>query len=361
MRIIIRVDASTDIGTGHVIRCLTLATSLKKNQHEVTFICRDLSGNLISHIEQDGFDVITLTQADDASDNNDYVSHAGWLKVGWQTDADESSRSLSNVGDIDWIIIDHYALDKRWESELRHHSRFMMAIDDLADREHDVDILLDQNLYPDMEKRYAHLVTEVCLMLIGPQYTLLREEFTSLLADIEPRTQLKNLLVFFGGVDAQNLTMKTIDAIQQLDKNLNVTVIIGNTNPHKQALFDRCSKSENIQCFHNVTNMAQLMLKADLAIGAGGTTTWERCYLGLPAIVVTLAHNQAAVNRAVAEQGACILAGDTTVTENEIKTQLSGIIDNPEFIHEISVSALAIMQNHLGVKSVTRTMESFDA
>ena len=105
--------------------------------------------------------------------------------------------------------------------------------------------------------------------------------------------------------------------------------------------------------------MAQLMLQADLAIGAGGTTTWERCYLGLPAIVITMAENQAAVNQAVTKHGACILAGDTSITVAEITARLKHIIDNPELISEISGSALSIMQNHLGADSVAQTLETY--
>ena len=92
MRIIIRVDASTDIGTGHVIRCLTLANALKKKSHDVTFICRNLKDHLITHIEQNGFDVIELTQSDNIINVDEDVPHASWLPVSWKNDADECSQ-----------------------------------------------------------------------------------------------------------------------------------------------------------------------------------------------------------------------------------------------------------------------------
>lgn len=361
MRVVIRVDASTDIGTGHVMRCLTLATALKNNQHDVTFICRELAGNLINHIKQCGFDVISLKKTENTSGSNNDASHANWLQVSWQDDANECNPSLSASDKIDWIIVDHYALDKKWESALKHHCSYMMAIDDLADREHVVEILLDQNLYSNMEQRYINLITEGCLSLTGPKYALLRKEFTTLLNRVKTRTQLNNILVFFGGVDAHNLTLKTITAIQQLKENININIIIGNTNPNKQTVLDACSRYENMQCHINVSCMAEFMLQADLAIGAGGTTTWERCYLGLPAIVFTIAQNQAAVNQAVAEQGACILAGDTNITEAGITAQLKYIIDSPKLLSEMSASALSIMQNHLGANSVAQTLETFRA
>ena len=359
MRIYIRVDASTDIGTGHVVRCLTLATALKNKQHDVTFICRDLIGNLISHIELTGFNVLTLRQTANDFENDDDNSHANWLPVGWQQDAVDCKQSLSNVDSIDWIIVDHYSLDKKWESELSHLCNYMMAIDDLADREHNIDLLLDQNLYPDMDQRYSRFIADTCTTLIGPKYTLLREEFTNVRDRIKIRTQLNNVLIFFGGVDSQNMTLTTISAIAQID--VKVDIIIGSTNPHQQSIVDACASFENMQCHVNVTRMAEFMLQADLAIGAGGTTTWERCYLGLPAVVLTLAQNQAAVNQAVANCGACIIAGDTTTTESEISTQINRIADKPHILTQMSESALSIMQDYQGTKSVVETLENIHA
>ena len=359
MRIYIRVDASTEIGTGHVVRCLTLATALKHKQHDVTFICRDLTGNLISHIELTGFNVLTLRQTAAYLEIDDTNSHASWLPVGWQQDADDCKQLLSNVNPIDWIIIDHYSLDKKWESELNHLCNHMMAIDDLADREHNIDLLLDQNLYSDMNQRYSSLVADDCTTLIGPKYTLLREEFTAVHDRVKARSQLKNILIFFGGVDNQNMTLTTISAISQID--VNVDIIIGSTNPHKQSIIDACASFENMQCHVNVTRMAEFMLQADLAIGAGGTTTWERCYLGLPAVVLTLAKNQAAVNQAVANCGACIIAGDTTTTESEITAQIKHIADKPHILTQMSESALSIMRNYQGTKSVVETLENIHA
>ena len=357
MHIVFRVDASTQIGTGHVMRCLTLAHALEQKQHSVSFICRELTGNLIDLIRQHAFDVIALPLETDAHPNSEN-QHAAWLQTSWQRDAGQCIEVLNTLPRTDCLVVDHYALDRSWEQAVSNDTDHIMVIDDLADRQHDAALLLDQNYYLNSAERYHDLLPEHTRQLLGPQYTLLRPEFTELSSSIKPRSgQIKTILIFFGGVDADNLTARTLDALQTLDSNIRTEVILGSTNPNKDEIINFCDSLDNVNCHTAVTNMAEFMSRADLAIGAGGTTTWERCYLGLPAIVFTLAQNQQAVNEDVEHAGAVLLAGNTTTPVDTIRTLLKEVLNEPDKVRSMSEAALALMRDHIGASGVVDIME----
>jgi UDP-2,4-diacetamido-2,4,6-trideoxy-beta-L-altropyranose hydrolase len=200
MRIAFRADASPQMGTGHVMRCLTLADALKGRGAQSTFICRPHAGHLLDLIKQRGHEAIVLSPADDAFTAPADPFHAKWLGTDWASDAAQTEQSLGNQV-VDWLVVDHYALDCRWEQEMRPHTRRIMAIDDLADRPHDSDLLLDQNLGRTAQD-YCGLLSSHTQTLIGPSYALLRPEFIqwreySLQRRAQP--QLKHLLITMGG------------------------------------------------------------------------------------------------------------------------------------------------------------------
>ncbi len=359
MQIAIRVDASHTIGTGHVMRCLTLAHALRQRQHDVCFICRQLPDDLTDTIQQQGFSVHILPTHDAASDTR--LPHADWLPVSQQTDARQTLTSLEEHDHIDWLIMDHYALDQEWQQIVKPAVNRLMVIDDLADRTHLADILLDQNYYPDMYNRYKALLPSHCTRLIGPQWALLRNEFIDLQNRVTPRTgNPGNVLVFFGGADNSKLAVSTLQAIEALDTPFTTRMIIANTHPDIHAITDICNNNDNIELLGRINNMAELMLQADLAIGAGGTTTWERCYLGLPAIVFTLAQNQTAVNLAVSTYGACLLAGDTHTPATEIASVIQKLVSDTDSLNAMSRAALALMKNHSGAEGIAEIMEQHD-
>ena len=218
MNFFIRVDASTLIGTGHVMRCLTLADGLKNAGHHVSFICRDYPGNLIHFIEQKGFDVKILTFGDQQAYAQQAYSddYSKWLWVSQHQDAIETISSIQDI-DIDFLIIDHYGLDITWEKTLRPYVQKIMIIDDLASRQHDCDILLDQNFYLDFEHRYDDLVPKKCKKLLGPQYTLIRPEFLEVREKRKAIGKfkahaIKNVLIYMGGSDPKNVTTQIIHA-----------------------------------------------------------------------------------------------------------------------------------------------------
>ena len=199
------------------------------------------------------------------------LAHAAWLGVPWQQDATETLAALGETQPA-WLIVDHYALDLRWESILRPRVGKIMVIDDLADRPHDCELLLDQNLYQDMETRYDPLVPATCAKLLGPKYALLRPEFAQARKNLRQRDgQVMRILVFFGGVDPTNETAKAIHALASIaDRQFAVDVVVGSGNPHKQQIENLCAEHEGFHYHCQVDNMAELMAAADLAIGAGG-------------------------------------------------------------------------------------------
>lgn len=300
MNVIIRADASTSIGSGHVMRCLTLAHRLKKEKNaKVVFVMRVLPGNLIGVVEKQGFEVLKLPPANQKYSLNGYGL---WLTVPMEVDAQQTIEILQHYLQehdcdvVNRLIVDSYALDEQWERMLRPYCREIMVIDDLANRRHDCDILLDQNFYLNKDARYAGLVPEHCKMLLGAEHALLREEFYEAKKHLRKRDgNIKNILVFYGGSDLTNETEKAIKALVQLhDEGYNFTadVITGVSNSRREKIEKICSKYRFLQYYCQVSNMAEFMNKADLMLGAGGSTTWERLYMELPALVTAVAENQ---------------------------------------------------------------------
>lgn len=300
MLAVIRADASTSIGSGHVMRCLTLAHRLQKEKNaKVVFVMRVLPGNLIGVVEKQGFEVLKLPPANQKYNLNGYGL---WLTVPMEVDAQQTIEVLQHYLQdhgcdvVDRLIVDSYALDEQWELMLRPYCREIMVIDDLADRRHDCDILLDQNFYLNKDARYAGLVPEHCKMLLGPEHALLREEFREAKKHLRKRDgNIKNILVFYGGSDLTNETEKAIKALVQLhDEGYRFTadVITGVSNSRREKIEKICSKYHFLHYYCQVSNMAEFMNKADLMLGAGGSTTWERLYMELPALVTAVAENQ---------------------------------------------------------------------
>ena len=322
MRVVVRADASLQIGTGHVMRCLTLATGLADRGAQVDFICRAHDGNLIALIEQRGFRVITLPCASGADKASlDQPAHAHWLGCDWQTDAQQSLDAI--FGMVDWIIVDHYALDHRWETAMRPKCARIMCIDDLADRSHDCDLLLDQSLGR-CSQDYAQLVPKPAKLLLGPKYALLRPEFAqwrdaSLARRETPK--LRHILVTMGGVDADNVTGRVLAALQReettsLDK---ITVVLGPHAPWREQVTKQAvDMPVPTQVLSGVDNMAELMTSCDLAFGAGGSTTWERCALGVPTITIVLADNQQEVALRMECLQASLVVESTESFENNL-------------------------------------------
>lgn len=342
MQVYIRTDASNQIGSGHVMRCLTLANQLKQKGVLIKFICRELEGNMIEYIRKQNFEVFTLAKITAAS-------HWDWTTEHWLDDSQETIDVLKNENkSINMLIVDHYSFDIKWEKKIRPLVEKIMVIDDLADRKHDCDLLLDQNYYVNMENRYNGLVSVNCLKFLGPNYALLRDEFLSIdPSTIERNGEIRNILIFFGGSDFTGETLKSLYAIEKLiHSGLKINVVIGASNPHKSKIKRFCDSHTSIQLHCQIDYMAKLMLEADIAIGAGGSASWERIYVKLPAVVEIVADNQRELTEALVTTCAVYSLGKyTDVKQSDIYQQLRLLIGNPSELKKMSDQCNYVMDS----------------
>lgn len=347
MKVAFRADASIDIGSGHVMRCLALADALRDRGDEILFLCREFPGHLCEVIEAHGHSVHRLPAPEAHVANDVGTDPANWLGVDFLCDATDCQGALGAWGYPDWLVADHYGIDCRWEKVLRGNCGRIMAIDDLANRSHDCDLLLDQNLQS-RPGRYEGLVSGNCRRAIGPRFALLRPEYAALRATLQTRTgQVRRLLVFLGGGDPGNFTAVVIQAIgdSSLGDRLDLDVVIGAANPHRQAIAGLCNTLPCARLHVQTSEMAHLMAEADLMIGAAGSTTWERCCLGLPAILVSLASNQRDNGRQIAARRAAVYLGDAADTDStRLATMLGKLASRPGFVRRLGKRASAVTE-----------------
>lgn len=361
MNCLFRVDSSLQIGTGHVMRCLTLADELSRKGANVYFVCRAFSANLCELIESRGYWVhrLPLESQEDESVNVAGLKHAHWLGCKWQVDAEQTAAVIAALEkNIDWLIVDHYAIDYRWETYLNPYVGKILVIDDLADRRHHGDLLLDQNLFIDMSTRYTGLINAKCYPLLGPVYALLRPSFAQERKKKKNHdTGVRRILVFFGGIDLTNETAKAIEAICGInEKDIQVDVIVGKDNPYKEQIYKACNEHSQFIFHSQVENMAERMAKADLALGAGGTATWERCCVGLGTLVIAVADNQVEMAKCVHQTGAAIFIGRSEdISSDDILRAFDTIIQNPELLVEMRKKAMNVVDGK-GVERVSNIM-----
>ena len=351
MKVVFRVDASLKMGTGHVMRCLTLAKVLEENGADVKFICRKHEGNLIDKVRSSGFNVYELEVLKNFEVDNK-LEHSHWLGATQEQDAYDCINALKSKK-TDWLIVDQYALDEQWQKRLKPYYKKLMVIDDLADRKHQCDILLDQTFGRQYDD-YVALVPKNCELLLGSQYALLRPEFSkwrSYSLERRSKPDLKQLLINMGGVDVDNVTEDVLDELKicNLPNDINIVVVMGRAAPHLNSVkFKADTLPYKTEVKVDVDNMAEIMANSDIAIGASGATTWERCCLGLPAIQIVIAENQNTIAKSLARNNAIKIFQD--------RKELSGIISDAKS-WMISVSDIARqISDGLGLMRVMRVI-----
>lgn len=338
-KVVFRADASYTLGSGHIMRCLTLADVLAALKYEIYFICRNLPGNMMPYIKQRGYKVYPL-EPPPKEDMLNITEEAGRIE-----------HILKNeIGAARWLVADHYGIDAEWENAVKKCAESIMVIDDLADRKHECDILLDQNYYINGSNRYRNLIPDGTLTLLGPKYALLRPEFLNARRRVRIRDgRLRRVLVFFGGSDPLDATGMAIQVLQPLaeEADFNVDVVVGFNNPQKDEVRECCRKYGQRMRYHcQISNMSQLMLQADLAIGAGGTTVLERCFLGLPAIILIVAPNQMETTAAAASAGAAVNIGCVNwMSAKFLRESLQKIVRQPGLLRQMSAAALRLMRD----------------
>jgi UDP-2,4-diacetamido-2,4,6-trideoxy-beta-L-altropyranose hydrolase len=359
LKIAFRVDASSQIGTGHIMRCLTLADALREKGAECQFICRDHEGHLMDHIRSRGYTVHALPKPEANASFEMDLAHSQWLSGSWQTDAEQTSQALGDIR-LDWLIVDHYALDHHWESALRSSCNRIMVIDDLADRQHDCDLLLDQN-YGSSAERYRGLVSADCAQHHGPEYALLKPVYAERRAQLPARGgQVRRVLIYFGGgADVANLTLLAVQAFQAPElAHIELDIVVGASYAQQSSLEELVTQRGKAATIHQqLPDLADLMAKADLAIGAGGATTWERCCMGLPSVLVVCALNQAKIGEAIGKLGAGVVLYPNKNFTAEAREQVVMLSNDSKKYLQMSHIAERVCDG-LGVSRVTKQIIS---
>lgn len=296
--IVFRVDSATQIGTGHVMRCLTLATALQEQGATCLFISRAHPNNIIPLMRQKGFTVYELPAGSEPTTAAD-------LDVPSEVDAQQTKQIIEDLeATPDWLVVDHYGIDKAWEQQLRPVVKQIFVIDDLANRSHDCDVLLDQN-YTHRWNRYEGLVPENCCQFLGPEYALLRPEFIAAREKLEREGRSpfdpRKVLVFFGGMDPQNYTTQALRILREIG-DFAPEVVIGAANPHRSDVEAEMRYFPDGQLHIQTDQMAEIMLRCSWYFGAGGSVTWERMCLGLTGIVIPITDDQVEFSKALHQE-----------------------------------------------------------
>ena len=351
--VLIRADASLRIGTGHVFRTLNLAADLRERGHTVAYAVRPLAGNLIDRIRAYGFEAIEL-------DDRGAAQTGDWLEVEQGVEVDAMMRLLDAAPRPPrWVIVDHYELDARWESSVRAATGArILAFDDLANRPHVVHALLDGTLAP--ADRYEGLVPANCVQLLGPRHQLFRASFLEARTRTEPRDEATcRVLIFYGGVDWSGETIKALDALRSLPEPFEIDVVLGTTNPRRAEVLERIARDPRARLQAGDAEMAELTARADLAFGGGGNAMWERCFVGCPSIVTSMAEFQRLGVRRVGEVGACIAIEEfADVDADDLAEYARALLADGEARLDMSRKASALFDGH--VEARARLLELFD-
>lgn len=361
MNVLIRADASKFIGIGHVMRCLTLANALSELGHQVHFVCREHIGHLGEKILTAGHRLYLLpklsTSIKSKPDTTLSPPHLNWLGVSWETDFEQTKQVLGGLK-VDWLVVDHYALDASWESSMSSLAKHILVIDDLADRPHNCDILLDQTVNK-TESIYKGLVPDYCELLVGSDYALLRPEFALLRSKSLARRKkpvLKQLAIVLGGGDQSSKILNVLNTIQisDLDRSAKVVIVMSADNLHySQVCFLAEQMEHDTEILSYVEDMAELMVNTDLVIGAGGGASLERCSLGVPTLLVVLAENQRENARALSAMKAAYIIDDLAAS---LQAGLNDFIKTPQRLKDLSEAASALVDAR-GVQRVLQRLQ----
>jgi len=361
--LLIRADASVEIGTGHVMRCLTLAKALRLRGADSRFVCRAHQGNLVERIRQDGFEVHVLPVAPPSitGDGEDTaLAHSAWLGASWQSDAKQTIETLDGWHP-DWVIVDHYALDSRWEAKIRPFCKKIMVIDDLADRSHVTNVLIDPT-FGETEERYWNLVSKDCEIRCGSQFALLRPQFRerrSLLENRCLRTPPKTMHVFFGGSDPVNYTAKFCRILLTEFEELAIHAAAGQGYAFEPDLTKLASDFSGMFAWEiGVYDMAAHMGACDIALGAPGGATWERACLGLPALYFAVSQNQVPILKHLEKVGICLYGGEAkSVEKSELLFAVERFLSNPSRLAQVKEVGMRAVDG-LGATRIADLLEN---
>ena len=367
-----RVDASNSIGVGHLMRCLTLAKALRRRGARVRFVCRDHVGNQIDVLRRAALPVSLLPRAPEArapearapeARRSEAEDYAAWLGVSMALDAEQTIRALDKEH-TDWLIVDHYGLDQEWELLLRPHVAHVMVIEDLYRRTHDCDLLLNQNFFEGDAFSYERQVPDNCRVIMGPRFALLRPEYRAQRQATAPRDgtardgTVRRALVYFGGSDPHNITGMVLEAFGAPTLlSIQLDVVVGVNSPHRVALEAAAAARPGTTIHGPRPHLADLMANADLALGAGGGTTWERLCVGIPSLVVSVAENQVPACKALSKAGVIVYAGASShIDVDSLRQILEQWVDKIDGLVALSRQG-TLMVDGLGALRVSELLD----
>ena len=326
---IFRVDSSYKIGTGHVMRCLNLARVFINYGIKVIFICRNLKGNLINLIKKE-FQVLILEDCQKETTRNNDKKFINDISTNQVLDALNTISLIEslNIQNFCYLIIDHYFLDKKWEEVVQNKYKKdenklfkILVIDDLFNREHSCDFILDQNIIS-QKNPYLNLSNQNTNCLLGPYFALLSSDYSLKKKSIVKRNLIKTILVFFGGVDKNNLTTKVINILsnEKFKDNI-VNIVVGKNNKELKNIKKITNSRKNFNLFVQIDSLANLLSKSDLVIGGGGVNSWERECMEVPTILISLSENQVKLAKSITELGKVKYLGHFDQLQDEVISQ----------------------------------------
>ena len=330
MKLLIRTDASVSIGTGHVMRCLALAQAWQNQGGHAIFLMSETMPAVAARLRAEGMPVI-----------------AARFSVGSVEDATNTA-DVAIENRADWVVVDGYRFGAEFQQAIKNSGRKLLFIDDNGHAEHySADLVLNQNVHG-KEAFYVHRSAQT-RVLLGPTYALLRREFLRWgvwSREIPPRP--RKMLVSLGGSDPQNITQRVIGAMQQIaGEGLQIIVIAGGSNPHVEELSRYIVSSPlDIQLISNSTNMAELMAAVDFAISGAGSTCWEICLMGLPAIIIDLAPNHTLLARQLHSIGAAVHLPIETVDPDTLSQQITCLLNSPALLRSLSARARELVDGN---------------
>lgn len=349
LKILFRADASIQQGTGHIMRCLVIADELKKRGHDCIFLTQPFLPNFVAQIEDRQHRLVFLTK--NKMDLTHFPKNDEYLMWLGRTIVQDAMETLDVIRSVcpDIVISDHYAIDATWMNIINSDATKTVIIDDLANREHCCDILIDQN-FGRTPEQYEALVSRNTKILAGAEYIFIKDDFKNsrVLAQRNRLNRLpKRLNICMGGTDKDNSTYSVLKTVAQLDcfKSWSIDIVLRSASPHVHTLREYVrNQKRDIKLHLDVKDMASLFSNADLAIGAGGVTLWERCCMGLPTVLLTIADNQIPAAQAMTRTGAVVYAADIRKQnwEYELSKKLDALAQDVGVIHEMSRNAFDV-------------------
>lgn len=339
MNIIFRVDASEYMGGGHLHRCLVLAQALiTQYDAHCLFVMKTHPGHLAELVAKSDIDYVLLPLQPNHS--FELTNYETW--VGGDTELDAAltraaAEDYFGSGNYDWVVLDHYGLDRVWESIFAQNGINIAVIDDLMNRPHNANILLDQTCGR-VTQDYQHLVSPQTICLTGESFSLLRPEFRlnrkTSIARKRNFQSVQKVLLSFGSTDPGNITSVVLNSLSPFFEKhgARAVVIISSAAPHLEELrYLVPTMSYPIDLHVDSTQVAALLLECDIAVGAPGSATWERCALGVPTLLIQTAENQSEVLKRVCQFGAAEAFYDSPDSSN-IVDALESVVSNYQAI-----------------------------